>query len=145
MPSLRVKTRAVGASAVVGPRGSASVTSVTGGVLPVVTQPEQAGFSPIDMLYAALSSCLVLSARVAASRLGVLDRLVEVKVSVSGEKAHDEPSRISRFDIRFEITGDIDAATRRAIAEAAEGEICTVSNTLQGSPHFAMTLADVTR
>ncbi|OAP40083.1 ABC transporter ATP-binding protein [Sinorhizobium glycinis] len=137
MAELRVKTRETGATAVVGRTAFPHVTSVTGGALDIVTGPSQAGFGPLDLLYASLASCLVLSARIAASRFGVLDRLVEVSAKVTGEKARDEPSRVARFDIEFVIKGDFDDAVRRAIAEAAEEEICTVSNTLRGHPEFA--------
>ncbi len=78
----------------------------------------------------------MLSARIAASRYGVLDRLTEVSAKVTGEKAHDEPSRVATFNIVFDIKGDFDDAVRHAIAEAAENEICTVSNTIRGNPEF---------
>lgn len=55
--------------------------------------------------------------------------------------AHDEPSRVARFDIAFIIKGDFDETVRHAIAEAAEEEICTVSNTLRGGPDFVSTVS----
>ncbi|RVM14799.1 OsmC family protein [Sinorhizobium meliloti] len=124
-----------------GRTGFPHVTSLTGGELDIVTSPSQPGFGPLDLLYASLASCLVLSARIAASRFGVLDRLTEVTVKVTGEKAHDEPSRVARFDIAFVIKGDFDDTVRHAIMEAAEEEICTVSNTLRGSPDFVSTVS----
>ncbi|MDK1491345.1 OsmC family protein [Sinorhizobium sp. 7-81] len=136
MAELKVRTRETGAIAVVGRTGFPHVTSVTGGELDIVTSPSQPGYGPLDLLYASLASCLVLSARIAASRYGVLDRLAEVSAKVTGEKAHDEPSRVARFDIEFSIKGDFDDTVRHAIAEAAENEICTVSNTLRGNPAF---------
>ncbi|MDX0761294.1 OsmC family peroxiredoxin [Sinorhizobium medicae] len=140
MAELKVRTRETGASAVVGRTGLPHVKSLTG-ELDIVTSPSQPGFGPLDLLYASLASCLVLSARIAASRFGVLDRLTEVSVKVTGEKAHDEPSRVARFDIAFIIKGDFDETVRHAIAEAAEEEICTVSNTLRGGPDFVSTVS----
>ncbi|WP_085027447.1 OsmC family protein [Ensifer aridi] len=140
MAELKVRTRETGATAVVGRTGFPQVTSLTGGELDIVTSPSQPGFGPLDLLYASLASCLVLSARIAASRFGVLDKLTEVSAKVTGEKAHDEPSRVARFDIEFVIKGDFDDTVRHAIAEAAEKEICTVSNTLRGNPEFATKL-----
>lgn len=137
MAELKVRTRETGATAVVGRTGLPHVRSVTGGELDIVTSPSQPGYGPLDLLYASLASCLVLSARIAASRFGVLDRLTEVSAKVTGEKAHDEPSRVARFDIEFVIKGDFDDAVRHAIAEAAEAEICTISNTLRGNPDLA--------
>ncbi|WEX75497.1 OsmC family protein [Sinorhizobium numidicum] len=136
MAGLKVRARETGATAVVGRTGVPHVKSVTGGELDIITSPSQPGFGPLDLLYASLASCLVLSARIAASRFGVLDRLAEVSAKVTGEKAHDEPSRIVRFNVDFVIKGDFDDTVRHAIAEAAENEICTVSNTLRGSPEF---------
>ncbi|THK39109.1 OsmC family peroxiredoxin [Ensifer sp. MPMI2T] len=142
MAELKVRTRETGATAVVGRTGFPHVTSVTGGELDIVTSPSQPGYGPLDLLYASLASCLVLSARIAASRFGVLDRLTEVAAKVTGEKAHDEPSRVARFDIEFSIKGDFDDTVRHAIAEAAENEICTVSNTLRGNPAFTSRLSE---
>ncbi len=136
MRELKLKTRQTGATAVVGRTGFPNVASISGGVLDVVISPSQPGFDPLDLLYASLASCLVLSARHAASRFGVLDRLDEVSARVTGEKAHDEPSRISRFDIEFTIKGEFDDVVRQAIAVAAENEICTISNSLRGNPEF---------
>lgn len=140
MAELKVKTRPTGAIAVVGRTGFPNVTSLSGGVLDIVTSPSQPGFGPLDLLYASLAGCLVLSARLAASRFGVLDRVVEISARVTGEKAHDEPSRVARFDVEFVIKGDIDDTVRHAIANAAENELCTISNTLRGSPEFASTV-----
>ncbi|MCZ4093824.1 OsmC family protein [Sinorhizobium psoraleae] len=142
MAELKVRTRETGATAVVGRTGFPHVTSVTGGKLDIVTSPSQPGYGPLDLLYASLASCLVLSARIAASRFGVLDRLTEVSAKVTGEKAHDEPSRVARFDIEFSIKGDFDDTVRHAIAEAAENEICTVSNTLRGNPAFTTRISE---
>jgi uncharacterized OsmC-like protein len=136
-----LKTRPLGASATLGRSGFPHITSATGGTLDIVTGASQAGFNPLDLLYASLSACLAMSARIAASRLGVLDRLVEVTADVTGEKAADEPSRVEKFIIHFRIAGDFDDATRHAIAKAAEEEICTVSNTIQGNPSFSTVIS----
>lgn len=137
MADAGLKTRPVGASATLGRAGFPHIVSATGGTLDIVTGVSQQGFNPLDLLYASLSACLAMSARIAASRMGVLDRLVEVTADVTGEKAADEPSRVEKFSIKFRIVGDFDEATRQAIAKAAEDEICTVSNTIQGNPTFS--------
>jgi len=133
MSELKIRTRATGASAVLPPGGLPAVTTPTGGALDVVTSASAPGFNPLDLLYASLAACMVLSARIAATRLGVADRLGEMRADVSGEKAKDEPSRVETFSIRLEIEGDLDAATKQRIVEDAE-TICTVSNTLRGAP-----------
>ncbi|MBZ9654850.1 OsmC family protein [Phyllobacterium lublinensis] len=140
MSELKIRTRAVGARAVLRPKEPPVITSETGGKINVATSVSEPGFNPLDLLYASLSACIVLSARIAASRLGVADKLAEVRAHVTGEKAHDEPSRVIRFDIAMEIDGDLDEQTRHQIVEMAE-EICTVSNTLRGNATFVTTLA----
>ncbi len=141
MAELKVKTRQTGATAVLGRTGFPHVTTVTGGELDIVTGPSQPGFNPLDLLYSSLSACLVLSARMAASRMGVLDRLTEVSAVVTGEKAADGLSRVEKFNIAFTVKGDFDDEVREAIVRAAEDEICTVSNTIRGNPQFLTTIS----
>lgn len=130
-----IRTRETGATATLGRTGRAQIASVTGGEIEIVTAPSEPGFNPLDLLYSSLAACVALSARIAAGKLGVLDRLERVEVKVSGEKAKDEPSRVERFRITITVEGNFDAATRDAVVHAAE-EICTVSNTLKGTPEF---------
>ncbi|WP_281036671.1 MULTISPECIES: OsmC family protein [unclassified Rhizobium] len=139
MKQLRIKKRPTGAVVMLGRLGRPDVMTATGGALTVVTGASEPGFNPIDLLYSSLAACLALSARIAASRMGLLDRFEKVTVDVSGEKADEEPSRIVRFDIRIEIEGDFDEATRTAIAHMAE-DICTVSNTLKGDAEFTLSI-----
>jgi len=139
MAELKIRTRTTGALAVLPPGGLPVVTTPTGGTLDVVTQVSAPGFNPLDLLYASLAACMVLSARIAATRLGVADRLGEVSADVGGEKAKDEPSRVETFTVKLEITGDLDAATKQRILADAE-DICTVSNTLRSAPALHATL-----
>ncbi|RWB75317.1 MAG: OsmC family peroxiredoxin [Mesorhizobium sp.] len=139
MSELKIRTRNTGALAVMPPGDLPTVTTPTGGTVDVVTQVSAPGFNPLDLLYASLAACMVLSARIAATRLGVADRLGEVRADVGGEKAKDEPSRLETFNIKLEITGDLDAAMKERILADAEN-ICTVSNTLRGAPTLHATL-----
>ncbi|UXT97058.1 OsmC family protein [Agrobacterium tumefaciens] len=139
MNQFRVKKRPTGAVVTLGRLGHPDVVTATGGALTVVTGASEPGFNPLDLLYSSLAACLALSARIAASRMAVLDRFEKVTVHVSGEKADEEPSRIVRFDVRIEIKGDLDEATRSAIAHMAE-DICTVSNTLKGDAEFVLSV-----
>lgn len=142
MAELTTKTRPTGASAVLGRHGFPHVTSATGGEIQIVTGPTQAGFNPIDLLYASLSACMAMSARIAASQMGVLDKLTDIRADVTGEKSTEGLSRVVKFNIVLTIRGDIHAEARHAIALAAEEEICTVSNTLRGGADFSMTVRD---
>ena len=142
MAELTTRTRPTGASAVLGRHGFPHVTSATGGEIQIVTGPSQAGFNPIDLLYASLSACMAMSARIAASQMGVLDRLTDIRADVTGEKSTEGLSRVVKFNIVLTIRGDIHAEARHAIAVAAEEEICTVSNTLRGGADFSMTVRE---
>ncbi|RVC57018.1 OsmC family peroxiredoxin, partial [Mesorhizobium sp. M2A.F.Ca.ET.046.02.1.1] len=124
MADFKIRTRNAGALAVMPLGGLPTITTPTGGMVDVVTQVSAPGFSPLDLLYASLAACMVLSARIAATRLGVADRLGEVRADVTGEKAKEEPSRVETFTVRLEITGDLDAATKKRILADAE-DICT--------------------
>lgn len=140
MVGIKVKARPIGAKAVLGRIGHPQVTSETAGGLEVVTGASEPGFNPLDLMFASLASCLVLSGRIAASKLGILDRLAEVRAHVTGEKAHEGPSRIIRFAVSLEVDGDLTDSQKAEIAHMAE-EICTVSNTLKGSPEFSIETA----
>ncbi|MVA24836.1 OsmC family protein [Agrobacterium vitis] len=142
MAEIKMKARPVGATAVIGRTGFPQITSATGGELAIVTGPSQPGFNPLDLLYASLAGCLTISARLAASEMGVMDKITSITASVTGEKAKDGLSRVARFDITLTIQGDIGAEIRKAIADRAEHEICTVSNTLSSSPEFVTTVLD---
>ncbi|CAN7655416.1 OsmC family protein [Mesorhizobium sp. LjNodule214] len=135
MSELKVRTRVTGALAVLPPGGLPEVTTPTGGMVDVVTAVSAPGFNPLDLLYASLAACMVLSARIAATRLGVAASLGEVRADVSGEKAEGDPSRIGRISITLDISGDLDEATKQRIVEDAE-TICTVSNTLRTPPEL---------
>lgn len=136
MADVKVKTRPTGATAVLGRTGFPHLTTATGGELDIVTGPSQPGFNPLDLMYSSLSACLVMSARIAANNLGVLDKISEITADVTGEKAAEGLSRVQTFNIAFSIKGDIDEETRQKIAHLAEDEICTVSNTIRGNPDF---------
>lgn len=139
---MQMKQRPTGVVATLANTGLPQLTSVTGGTMEVVTSPSKEGFSPLDLLYASLASCLVLSARAAAARLDVLHLITDITADVSGEKAHEGVSRVAGFHIRFSIKGEIDAQTRKKIVHDAETEICTISNTLQGKPSFSTQITE---
>ncbi len=134
---LKVKHRPTGAVASVGRIGRPVVSSATGGTIDIVTGAAEPGFNPVDLLYASLASCLALSGRIAASRLSLLNRLVGVQASVTGEKSEEEPMRVTRISVHLAVEGDFSAAERASIVHMAE-EICTVSNTLKTSPSLAL-------
>ncbi|MGK8639605.1 OsmC family protein [Brucella anthropi] len=135
MSELKVRTRETGAVAEM-PQGKLPViTTPTGGVVELVTSVSQAGFNPLDLIYSSVAACMALSARIAATKLELREKLTDVRVEVKGDKAHEGPSRIERFNITFHFGGDLTDDEKHRLAEMAE-EICTVSNTLRGEPQF---------
>ena len=108
--------------------GQGSVTARSGAQALLANLARDEGFTPLEFLDAALSGCLVLSVRIAARKLGWLERLESVDVDVTHEKAPDLPSRVAAFDCAFHIAGDFSAAERNALIEEAH-RICTVGNT----------------
>lgn len=129
--------RATGATAVVERVGHGAVTSATGATVELSAALSTPGFSPVDLMYAAVAGCLAVSARIAASEMRALDRFVSARVVVTGRKAAPPERRVTHLDIRIEIEGDFDEATRQALIERAE-ELCTVSNTLKNTPDFVV-------
>jgi len=103
----------------------------------VVTGASEEGFNPLDLMFSSLSACLVLSARIAASRLGILDRFESATADVSEQKSAEEPYRIETFFVDIRIDGDFSDPERTRIVEMAEG-ICTVSNTLHTPPAISI-------
>lgn len=140
MSELKVRTRETGATAVMAPGQTPVITTPTGGTVDIVIGVSHPGFNPLDLLYSSVAACMALSLRIAATKMGVGDKLGNVTVKVTGTKAVEGPSRVAQFDSVFHIEGDLDEATKHHLIEMAE-TICTVSNTLRGDPVFENQLA----
>lgn len=138
MVEIKMKTRLTGATASLPARGHASLKTETGGELDVVTSVSAPGFNPLDLLYSALASCLVLSVNGAVVKLQMVDRFEGVTAHVTGEKAHDGISRVETIRAVIKIAGDYSDAEREAIRSLAK-ELCTVSNTLTVTPNVEVT------
>ncbi len=139
MVDLKIKKRPIGAVATVQRNGHPQVTSRTGGKFGIVTGASEEGFNPLDLMFASLSACLVLSVRIAASKLLLLDRFDGASADVTGEKSADEPYRIERFIVKILINGELTEDERYNIVDMAE-EICTVSNTLKTPPAISLSI-----
>lgn len=133
MTEARIKVRPIGASARVSRKGHPQVISRTGGEIDVMTGASDEGFNPLDLMFASLSACLVLSARIAASRIGVFERFEGATADVTGKKSEGEPARLTDFFVEIRIDGDLTDDERHQITVMAE-DICTVSNTLRTPP-----------
>ena len=127
-----VTTRPVSVSATLGAAGTGSVTAHSGASAQLAGLASDLGFTPLELLDAALSGCLVLSVRIAARKRGWGDHPLEARVDVvvSHEKATDGPSRVAAFTCSFDIEGEFSEAERAALIADAH-EICTVGNTFE--------------
>ncbi|WP_395517669.1 OsmC family protein [Pseudorhizobium flavum] len=141
MVELHPQRRAASATARLGRTGRPVVTSGGGQTIDVAPAGLDPGFTPIDLLYSSLASCLAISARIAASELRLLDRLEVVTVQVAGDKAEDGPGRIGEIFCELTVKGNFDPAQLAQIVKRAE-EICTVSNTLRQSPAMCVTVQE---
>lgn len=141
MVGLAVRTRQTGAAAVLTGQEKPVIRSLTGGELLLESSVSGAGFNAIDLLYASLSACLVMSARIAARKLALIDRIKSYEVQVTGDKTDEEPYRVISFDVRFIFDSDLTGQEQHQLAEMAEA-MCTVSNTLKAGAevHFQTTL-----
>lgn len=92
------------------------------------------GFRPHDLLEAALASCLNISLRMAAEKLGV--GLDQVSVSVSlNRNAPEGPS----FACEVSLPPSLSLADRTSLLAAVES--CPVKTTLSKPLHFNLTQA----
>ena len=125
-----ITTRPVSVEAALGGTGAGTVTAHSGASAALAGLASDPGFTPLELMDAALSGCLVLSVRIAARKRGWGERLQHVDVIVSHEKAHEGPSRVAAYTCSFDIKGDF-SAEERALLIADAHEICTVGNTLE--------------
>lgn len=138
MVGVAVRTRKTGAVASLNEGEKPVIRSLTGGELYLENTVSGAGFNAIDLLYASLSACLVMSARIAARKTGLANRITAYEVTVSGEKTPEAPYRITRFDVHMKLSGDLSEAERIEVAHEAEA-MCTVSNTLKAGANVILT------
>jgi uncharacterized OsmC-like protein len=128
MPNIVSRPITVGAT--LNHAGQGSVQAKSGAAARLANLASDEGFTPLEFMDAALAGCLVLSVRIAARKLGLLDRLVKVDVEVTHEKSHELPSRVASFATSFQIEGDFSDAERQWLIAEAHA-ICTVGNTFE--------------
>jgi uncharacterized OsmC-like protein len=91
--------------------------------------------SPVEYLLIAAAGCLAISCRAVLARRQLA--VGSVEVTATGEKSAEPPSRLGRIILAVRFAGgDIDPAGAASILAEAE-KLCTVSNTLLGSPLIA--------
>ena len=78
-----ITTRPVTVAATLGGTGQGSVRAYSGATAALAGLASEPGFTPLELMDAALSGCLVLSVRIAARKHGWGDRLQKVDVVVT--------------------------------------------------------------
>lgn len=127
---VNIVTRPTTVSAHLDKHGRGEVAAHSGSRLALAGLAKDEGMTPLELMDAALSGCLVLSVRIAARKQGWQDRLQGVSVEVTHEKGEGEPSRVAKFSCAFEIEGDLTAQERQQLIGEAHA-LCTVGHTLE--------------
>ena len=99
-----------------------------------VDQPRQGGGedsapSPLELVPAALGTCVAFFVQQFLATRGVGPKGLEVAVGVTGAP---NPHRIGRFDVRVKVPAGMPERYREAVVRAAE--TCTVHHTLSHTP-----------
>jgi uncharacterized OsmC-like protein len=89
--------------------------------------------SPVEYLLIAAAACFALSVRSVVAARGLPKPSFEV--IVTGEKARDLPSRLGQISLVVLFNDTVDEIHAGEIAAEAK-KLCTVTNTLIGSPHL---------
>ncbi|WDR07093.1 OsmC family protein [Devosia rhodophyticola] len=127
---VNIVARSTTVGATLSQAGVGSVLAQSGAGAKLANMASDQGFTPLELMDAALAGCLVLSVRIAVRKFGWQERFTSVDVDVTHEKAPDGPSRVAGFACSFRIEGDFDAAERQELIAEAH-EICTVGNTFE--------------
>jgi uncharacterized OsmC-like protein len=122
--------------------GSFTATNARGGTVDFGTG-EGTGFTPVELLLAALGGCTAVDVDVATSRHTEPDGFT---VTVSGDKVSDElGNRMTGLEVRFSVTFPAGASGDRARAilpravAVSHDRLCTVSRTVEiGTPVSAV-------
>ncbi len=92
--------------------------------------------SPVEYMLISIAGCFALSCRGAMKSRNL--PATEVEVIVTGEKAHDPPSRVGRISLVVALGQGTSAADVAAILHDAK-QLCTVTNTIFGASSIEVT------
>ena len=92
--------------------------------------------SPVELMLLSIAGCFALSCRAALKARKATPTPVEV--TVTGEMAHDAPSRVSRITLAVIFGHGMSSDEAAAIAQDAK-RLCTVTNTILGVPGLEVT------
>jgi putative redox protein len=119
-----------------------------GGTLPIGRGGDDASFTPVELLLAALGGCTAVDVDLATSRRTEPD---EFQVRVSGEKIQDESgNQMDNLRIEFTVrfpAGEAGDAARQVLPRAvrvSHDRLCTVSRTVERGRPVAITITSDT-
>jgi uncharacterized OsmC-like protein len=116
------------------------VRNVRGGSIPIGTGGDDASFTPVELLLAAIGGCTMIDVDMIISRRAEPGEFV---VKVTGDKIRDEAggNRMNNLRVEFTATfpdgadGDTARQTLPHAVEMSHDRICTVSRTVElGTP-----------
>jgi putative redox protein len=100
-----------------------------GGVPVTLDSDSVAGPSPMQVVAAGLAACMAMDVVVILRK--ARQDLRGLKVSLTGNRAPEEPRRFTAIALRYTVTGDIpDEAVQRAI-ELSRNKYCSVWHSLR--------------
>jgi putative redox protein len=94
------------------------------------------GFQSVELLLAALGSCMLGTMLAFAENVGV--SLDGVRLELTPTTVVDGRERVSRIDMRLCIDGDVEPQRLASLRRVAEH--CKVHSTLEQGPELALTL-----
>ena len=101
----------------------------SGGVRMTLDSASGAGPSPVQTLAFALAACMGMDV-VHILRKGRHD-LRGLKADLVGERAQEEPRRLTAVDLRFTVTGDVPADQVRRAIDLSREKYCSVWHSLR--------------
>ena len=84
---------------------------------------------PMEMLLMALGACTATDIVIILKKKR--QKLVSLNVVCSGERAADPPQVWTKFELVYELRGDLDDAAVKQAIELSEGKYCSVSAMLK--------------
>lgn len=125
--------------------GSYTATNARGGVI-AFGSGDGEGFTPVELLLAALGGCTAIDADVATSRHA---EPLRFSVSVRGDKiADEEGSRMENLAVTFHVEfpegpeGDRARAILPRAVKLSHDRLCTVSRTVERGTPVSSTIAE---
>ncbi len=101
----------------------------SGGVTMRLDSGSKEGPSPMQALAFGLASCMAMDVVVILKK--ARQDLRGLRADLTGVRAPEEPRRFTSFDLRYTITGTVDAAQANRAIQLSRDKYCSVWHTLR--------------